>query len=250
MELAGKSAVVTGGASGIGRAICLALAQRGVRIIVADIDDAAARETVDLVGAAGGLALARHCDVTQTEDLAGAFASCLEHFESFDIACNNAGVSAGVPLFEDDERAWERVVDINLTGVIDATRIAVREMKRRGGGVVVNTASMGGFLPMPGAPVYAATKAAVVNFTRSLAYLAAEANVRVNAIAPSYVDTPLVRQAGDERVRELTELMGGILKPEDVAEGVVELCEDDSRAGAIMRVTLARGRDYAPEVQP
>jgi NAD(P)-dependent dehydrogenase (short-subunit alcohol dehydrogenase family) len=250
MELVGKSAVVSGGGSGIGRAICLALARRGVRIIVADINDAAAMGTADLVGGAGGIALPRHCDVTQTEDLAAAFAAAFEHFGSFDLACNNAGVSGGVPLFEDTEQAWQRVIEINLTALIDATRIAVREMRRLGGGVIINIASMGGFVPMPDAPVYAATKAGVINFTRSLAYLGEEANIRVNAIAPSFVDTPLVRQAGDDRVRELIELMGGILKPEDVAEGVIELCEDDSRAGAIMRVTLARGRDYAPVIAP
>lgn len=250
MEIAGKSAVVSGGGSGIGRAAVIELVRRGARVIVADIDEAGGRETVDLAGAAGGIAIFRKCDVTHTEDLAGAFAAAADHFGSFDIACNNAGI-AGEDLFADETGAWTRVVDINLVAVIDATRIAVRELRRAGrGGVIVNTASMGGLLPMPNAPVYAATKAGVVNFTRSLAYLAEEDGIRVNAICPTFTDTPLVRREGDERVEEVARMVGGILQPGDVAAGIIELIEDDARAGAIMRVTVRGGRDYARDVRP
>ncbi|MEO6397261.1 MAG: SDR family NAD(P)-dependent oxidoreductase [Tepidiformaceae bacterium] len=248
MEIEGKSAVVSGGGSGIGRATCVALARAGARVIVADRNEVGGRETVDLIGSAGGIALFRQCDVTQTEDLAGTVASAVQHFGSLDIVFNNAGIG-GEDLFVDETQSWAKVVDINLTAVIDATRIAVREMKRARGGVIVNTASMGGLLPMPGSPVYAATKAGVVNFSRSLAYLAMECNIRVNAICPTFTDTPLVRQSGDELVEEMKRQIGGILQPEDIAAGVVELVEDDSRAGAVMRCTI-RGRDYAREIRP
>jgi len=123
-------------------------------------------------------------------------------------------------------------------------------MRHARGGVIINTASMGGLLPMPTSPVYAATKAGVVNFTRSLAYLASERRIRVNAICPTFTDTPLVRRAGDERVEALKLQVGGILQPEDIAAGVIELIEDDSRAGAIMRVTVRGGRDYARDIRP
>lgn len=249
MEIRGSAAVVTGAASGIGRASALALAGAGARVIVADLDATRGGRVVDEIGAAGGIAVFRHCDVTRTEDLAGVFASALEHFGRLDVAFNNAGV-AGEDLFEDTAGDWKRIVDINLTAVIDATRIAVREMARLGGGVVVNTASMGGLLPIPDSPVYAATKAGVVNFTRSLAYLADTQRVRVNAICPSYVDTPLVRRRGDDGVEEIKQRMGGILQPEDVAAAVLELVQEDTRAGAIMRVTVRGGRDYAREVRP
>jgi 15-hydroxyprostaglandin dehydrogenase (NAD) len=249
MEIKGKSAVVSGAASGIGRAMARVLARSGARVIVADLDAAGGAATVDMIGAAHGIAVFCHCDVTRTEDIAAAFASAVEHFGSLDIVCNNAGV-AGETLFDDASGDWQRVVDINLTAVIDATRIAVREMRRAHGGVIINTASMGGLLPMPDSPVYAATKAGVINFTRSLAYLALEANIRVNAICPTFTDTPLVRRAGDERVEELKQQVGGILQPEDVAAGVIELLEDDSRAGAIMRVTVRGGRDYARDIRP
>jgi 15-hydroxyprostaglandin dehydrogenase (NAD) len=105
-------------------------------------------------------------------------------------------------------------------------------------------------LPMPNSPVYAAAKAGVVNFSRSLAYLAEDSNIRVNAICPSFVDTPLVRRGGDERMEEMAKLVGGILMPEDIAAGVIELIEDDSRFGAVMRVTVRGGRDFARDMRP
>jgi 15-hydroxyprostaglandin dehydrogenase (NAD) len=129
--------------------------------------------------------------------------------------------------------------------VIDATRIAVREMKRSGrGGVIINTASLIGLGPMASAPVYAAAKAGVVNFSRSLAYLAKESNIRVNAICPELVDTRMALGLGEERLQELR-AAGGILKPEDIVAGVVELIEDDSRAGSVMRITVRSGRQCA-----
>ena len=250
MEIEGKAAMVSGGGSGIGRAAALALVERGARVIVADLDEAGGATTVDMVGARGGIAIFRYCDVTRTEDLAAAFACAVEHFGRLDIAFNNAGIG-GEDLFADAPGDWAKVVDIDLTAVIDATRIAVREMRRAGKpGVIINTASMGGLLPMPGSPVYAAAKAGVINFSRSLAYLAAESNIRVNAICPSYTDTPLVRRDGDERVAEVAKSVGGILMPEDIAAGVIELVEDDSRFGSIMRVTVRGWRDYAREIRP
>jgi 15-hydroxyprostaglandin dehydrogenase (NAD) len=110
--------------------------------------------------------------------------------------------------------------------------------------VIINTASLIGLGPMGAAPVYAAAKAGVVNFSRSLAYLAKEANIRVNAICPELVDTPMAAGFGEARLAELRK-SGGILKPEDIAAGVMELIEDDARAGAVMKITIGGGREYA-----
>jgi len=187
--------------------------------------------------------------VTDTADLAATFAACKSAFGAFDIAFNNAGI-AGEDIFEPGGTNWQRVLDIDLRAVLDATRHEVLLMRESGGGVIVNTASMGGLVPMPDSPTYATAKAGVVHFTRSLAGLAAQSNIRVNAICPTFTDTPLVRRNGDERLDELKALVGGILQPEDVAAGVVELIEDDSRAGAIMRVTVRGGRDYARDLRP
>src|SRR5262249_29832339 len=161
----------------------------------------------------------------------------------FDIAFNNAGVG-GEDLFNDDSGAWKRIIDIDLTAVIDATRIAVREMRQTGqGGVIVNTSSLIGLGPLAMAPVYAAAKAGVVNFSRSLGYLAKEANIRVNTICPELVDTPMALGLGEDVVAELRRT-GAILRPDAIAASVVELIEDDSRAGAVVRITVCGGKGY------
>ena len=117
-------------------------------------------------------------------------------------------------------------------------------MRRAGSaGAIVNTASLIGLWPMPGAPVYAAAKAGVVNLTRSLGYLAEESGIRVNAICPELVDTPMALALGEQQLEELRRL-GGILTPEDIAAGVIELVEDDSRFGEVMQITSSGGREY------
>jgi 15-hydroxyprostaglandin dehydrogenase (NAD) len=243
VDIAGKAAVVSGGGSGIGRAAVLALVERGAKVIVADIDEHAGRQSVSLVTEKGGAAVFAHCDVTRTEDLASAFACAREQFGRLDIAFNNAGIG-GEDLFTDNAGAWKRIIEVDLTAVIDATRLAVREMRRTGhGGVIVNTSSLIGLGPLAMAPVYAAAKAGVVNFSRSLAYLAKEAHIRVNTICPELVDTPMALGLGEDVVTELRQ-KGAILKPEAIAATVVELVEDDSRAGAVVRITVRGGQEY------
>lgn len=243
MEIEGNAAVVSGGASGIGRAAVLALVERGAKVVVADVDEAGGHRTVEMAGEKGGVATFRRCDVTKTEDLRSVFGLAVERFGRLGIVVNNAGVG-GDGLFDDEPGDWKRVIDIDLTAVIDATRLAVREMRRSGnGGAIVNTASLIGLWPMPGAPVYAAAKAGVVNFTRSLGYLAGESNIRVNTICPELVDTKMAVALGEAQLEELRR-SGGILAPEDIVAGVVELIEDDSRFGAVMQVTSSGGREY------
>lgn len=243
MEIEGKAVVVSGGASGIGRAAVLALAERGAKVIVADIDEAGGRRTVELAEEAGGIAVFCLCDVTETGDLTRIFDLAVERFKRLDVAFNNAGIG-GDGLFDDHPSYWKRVIEIDLTAVIDATRLAIREMRRSGnGGAVINTASLIGLWPMPDAPVYAAAKAGVVNFTSSLGYLAEESGIRVNTICPELVDTPMALELGEEQLEELRR-SGGILTPEDIAAGVVELVKDDSRFGAVMQITSSGGREY------
>ena len=226
MKIAGTAAVVSGGGSRIGRAAVLALVQRGAQVVVADIDAAGGQQTVDLAVEKGGRAVFSRCDVTQTADLTRAFARAVEAFGPVHIAFNNAGIG-GEDLFADDPGDWTRIIAIDLTAVIDATRIAVRAMTQAGtGGVIVNTASLIGLGPMASAPVYAAAKAGVVNFSRSLAHLARDVNIRVNAICPELVDTPMARSLGEQQLAALRSA-GGILRPEAIAAGVVDLIEDD-----------------------
>lgn len=243
MVIAGRVAVVSGGGSGIGRATALALAERGAKVIVADINQDTGRQTVELASRSGSMTAFAFCDVTRSEDLVRTFADAIKRFGQLDIAFNNAGIG-GEDLFADDPGDWARIIQIDLIAVIDATRIAVREIKRLGqGGVIINTASLIGLWPMATAPVYAAAKAGVVNFSRSLAYLAKEANIRVNAICPEIVDTPLALGLGEEKLKELR-LAGQILKPSNIADGVIELIEDDAKVGAVMSITVRGGREY------
>lgn len=244
MDIFGEVAIVSGGGSGIGRAAVIALAARGAKVVVGDIDEGAAQRTVDLVSARGGVAFGVACDVTKTRDLDMVFAAAAARFGSPRIVLNNAGIG-GEDLFADERGDWARIIAIDLTAVIDATRIAVRSMQQSGaGGVIVNTASLIGLGPMSAAPVYAAAKAGVVNFSRSLAYLAARSNIRVCTICPELVDTAMAVSLGNDVLAQLR-ASNGILRPEQIAAGMMELVEDDVRVGAVMRVTVKGGATYA-----
>lgn len=243
MKIEGKVAVVSGGGSGIGRAAVLALLGRGARVVVADIDEDGGHRTGDMAGERGGVTVFRRCDVTKTEDLTSAFDLAIGRFWRLDIAFNNAGI-IGEDLFADDPGDWKRVIEIDLTAVIEATRLAVRKIRLVGNvGAIVNTASLIGLWPMPCAPVYAAAKVGVVNFSRSLGYLAGESAIRVNAICPEFVDTLMAHVLGGEQLEELRK-SGDILTPEYIAAGVVELVEDDARSEEVMQITSSGGREY------
>lgn len=244
MKIEGKVAFVSGGSSGIGRATVLALVERGANVAIADIDETAGQHMVSMLVGKPGNAIFISCDVTNTEDLVNAFEQTVNGFGGLDIVFNNAGIG-GVGLFGEKSDDWARVIDIDLIAVISATRIAVQTMRRVGkGGVIINTASLIGLYPMAAAPVYGAAKAGVINFSRSLAYLAEESNIRVNAICPELVDTPMaVLGMGEKAVEELR-TDHSILTPEDIAASVVELIEDDSRVGEIMQITKKDGREY------
>lgn len=250
MEIGDRVAVVTGAASGIGRAVAVALAREGAKVVVADVDQAGGLGTLRAISGVGGDAVLQPADVTRAEDLEAMVAAAQRHFGGLDILCNNAGIGEGKDDLFGEDGGWQRLVDINLTAVIAGTRLGVRAMRERGlGGVIVNVGSMGGLRPMPAAPVYAATKAAVIHFTRSLAHLKDTDGIRVNAVCPSFVDTPLLGDMDTEQLAEMTARLG-LLQPAQVADGVLELVRDESRAGAIMRVTAARGIDYAPDLRP
>ncbi len=248
MDPNGKVAIISGGASGIGLATAKLLAANGARVVLADLQaelgEAAAQEIV----ATGGEARSVHTDVTKRDDLQGMLDFAVDQFDRVDIIYNNAGISeGGQDFFAPDADIWEQTLAIDLKAVIQATQLEVRQLRQQGGGgVIVNTASMGGMVPMPTGPVYAASKAGVIQFSRSLGYLASE-GIRVNAVCPTFTDTPMVLAGGEGAMEMMKREVGGILKPEQVAEGVLELVRDDLRAGAVMRVTVRKGIDYTFE---
>lgn len=243
MDPKGKVAVITGGAAGIGLATAELLAAGGARLVIADIDSAAGEAAVREIEAGSGEARFVRTDVTRRNDLERMLDYAVQQFGRVDIMVNNAGVDdAGQDFFAPGADRWEKTLAIDLAAVIRGTQLAVQRMRGRGG-VIVNVASMGGLIPMATGAVYAASKAGVIHFSRSLAHLADE-GIRVNVICPTFTDTALIRRHGDVIVEQMKREVGGLLTPEQVAEGVLELVRDDSRAGAVMRVTVRKGIDY------
>src|SRR5436309_5278389 len=193
MELAGKTAVVTGAGSGIGRASALAFAADGANVLVADVVPAGGRETVAMIEDAGGKAHFVEVDVTNPVLLRDMLDEAEKTFGGVDVLHNNAGIVCGEPHWpETDGATLLRQVTINLGAVVAGTRLAVDYLARRGGGAIVNTASMASVLPLVEEPAYSATKAGVLMFTRTCAGMEATHNIRVTAVLPGLVTPPRV----------------------------------------------------------
>lgn len=192
--LTDQVAIVTGGGGGIGRAIALAFASVGADIVIADIVPERCEETAERVRELGRKALAVPTDVTDTEQIRTMVDKAKEHFGRIDILVNNAGGVAPKNFIEQSERAWRRAIDLNLVSMLAATSAAVPVMIEGGrGGNIINVASIEGTRAAPLFSVYAACKAGMLNFTRSLALELADDHIRINAIAPDYIDTPGLR---------------------------------------------------------
>jgi len=236
MDIAGKTAIVTGAGSGIGRACALALAGQGAAVLVADIDEDRGRETVSALEAGGGTAEYVATDVSRLDDLEAMFDAARTRLGGFDILFNNAGIVCGEPLWPaTPPERLERQLLVNLGAVMLGTRLAVDQLAGRGGGVVVNTASIGALLPLAEEPGYSATKAGVVMFTKACAGLAQSHNVRVNAVLPALVDTPLLAKSGDGSTEagwaQTARQFFSLLSSDDVAAVMVDMARDDSLAG-------------------
>jgi NAD(P)-dependent dehydrogenase (short-subunit alcohol dehydrogenase family) len=236
-KLAGKVTVVTGGASGIGRASALLLADEGARVIVADIDEAGGRDTVRAIRERGGEAVFVRTDVTVAADVERMIAAAVETYGRLDVLFNNAGIAHRAPVDECTEEDWDRVIAINLKGVFLGSKYAVPVMVRQGGGSIINTASGAGLVGTVRSPAYCASKGGVVLLTKQMALDFAQDNIRVNAICPGAVDTPLMdlilREISDDldeakRIYEGRLARGRMLAPEEVAHAVLYLASDES----------------------
>ncbi len=231
--LAGRAGVVTGAASGIGRATALALVAAGADVLVVDLDEAGGEETVRLAEGSGSASLFA-ADVADPESARGFVAAALERFGRLDFAHNNAGVVfAGAPIHEVSDADWQRMIDVDLTGVFNCMRAEIPPMLAAGGGSIVNTASGVGVVGLPGQGPYVAAKHGVVGLTRVAALDYAGQGIRVNAVCPGSIETPLFDEAAaaDPELRGLVEAghpIGRLGRSEEIADTVVWLVSDAS----------------------
>jgi len=197
MQLDGKVAIVTGGGSGLGRASAVALAAAGARVVVGDVDDDGAAGTVAAIADAGGDAIAQHTDVSEAEQCGALIATAVERYGRLDVLHNNAGVAlVGRDGFapDVDPAQWDRVIAVNLSGTFYCCQSAARQMRQTGGGSIVNLSSVGGLIGLSHRPAYTASKHAIVGLTKSLARDLGPAGIRVNALCPGVIRTPMTEQ--------------------------------------------------------
>ena len=231
-SLENKVALVTGAASGIGRASSLILAREGAKMVVSDIDASGAEETLSLIKERGGDGVFVHADVSKSNDVQELISRAVSTYGRLDCAYNNAGIEGYMSgrLHEYPEEAWDRLVDINIKGVWLCLKYEIPQMLEQGGGAIVNTASVAGLVGSRLLSAYVASKHAVVGLTKAAALEYAQDGIRVNAVCPGIIDTPMMDRliAGRETDEDMhtRQPIGRLGTPDEVAETVAWLCSD------------------------
>jgi len=231
-DLNGKVGVVTGGGTGIGRASALAMAKAGAAIVIGNRDATKADEVVELILQGGGRAVFQKTDVSKAADVKALVERAVNEFGRLDIALNNAGTDGQqVPLHEQDIEKASFLFDVNIKGVFYCMKYEIEQMLKTGGGAIVNTSSIFGLNGYPGWSLYTATKHAVTGMTKAAALDYAKKGIRVNAVGPGPVETPLLARGtgGDPHSYAAFVPMGRIGQPDEIADAVIWLLSDEAR---------------------
>jgi len=236
MRLQGKVTLITGGADGIGRATALLFGREGSKLAIADFDSEKGIEFEGTLKEMGFEGFFVKTDVRESAEVQIMVEATIRHFGRIDILVNNAGAAGAVPVVELTEDNWDRIIDTNLKGVYLCCKYIIPKMIEGGGGVIVNMASVLGFIGRARASAYNAAKGGVVTLTKNMALDYVASNIRINAVCPGFVDTDLVRRyvnTSDNPTKTYEELvqlhpMGRLAKPEEVAYSVLFLASDES----------------------
>jgi len=226
-KLDNKVAIITGGASGIGAATARLFVSEGAKVVLVDLNEEKGKAFEQELKAAQADALFVKANITSEEEVTGVFQQAKDAFGRIDIVFNNAGIGRVQPTHELEYAEWRNTVSVDLDGVFLVAREAIRVMLASGGGTIVNTASMYGWVGSPGSAAYNAAKGGVVNLTRSLALEYAEKNIRVNALCPGFIDTPIIPEESKQALSAMTP-MKRLGQAEEMAKAVLFMASDDS----------------------
>ena len=227
-EFEGKVALVTGGSSGIGKATALAFARAGANVVIASRRVTEGEQTVHEICERGGDAIFVKTDVSKASEVEGLMNQTIEFYGRLDYACNNAGTFVMGRLFELSEEEWDRTINANLKGIWLSLKYQIPIMLQQKGGVIVNMASMSAIIGNPGVSIYSASKGGVVALTQSAAIEYAASGIRINAISPGVISTPMVDDIPTPLLEDIQSKhpIGRLGKPEEIADAVVWLCSD------------------------
>ena len=233
-DLQGKVAIITGGTSGIGRDTAVLFAEAGAKVVVAGRREAEGNETVDLIRKAGGVGLFVQTDVSKARDIEALVRKTVEKFGRVDTAFNNAGIEGNWrPIVDQSEEEWDHVININLKGVWLCVKHEIQQMlKQGGGGTIVNMSSVAGLMGAPAAAPYCASKHGVIGLTRTAALEYAKEKIRVNAVCPAVIESPMEQRLfGEPEAHKYALSMhpiGRLGTPREIAEAVLWLCSEKS----------------------
>lgn len=226
-KLQDKVALITGGASGIGAETARLFASEGAKVVLVDLNEEKGKAFEQELKKLYSDVFFVKANITSEEEVVAAFKQTIDTFAKVDIVFNNAGIGRVQPTHELDYAEWRNTVNVDLDGVFLVARESIREMLKSGGGTIVNTASMYGLVGSPGSAAYNAAKGGVINLTRSLALEYAEQQIRVNALCPGFIDTPIIPEEDKQTLAGMTP-MKRLGQPEEMAKAVLFLASDDS----------------------